>query len=132
MFSVLPTVTSMQHSKHITGRMDQEHIALQLVCHTKFLYYGPLVFLIWNMLSISITWYWLWLLLYDFFSFLFFRRNRKKISLQNKLGRAVFFFIIMNRCNIRLADKTHSKTRERFYYFLIENKIMNLNSFICL
>ena len=34
-------------------------IALKVVCHTKFLYYISIVFLIWRMLSISIAWYWL-------------------------------------------------------------------------
>ena len=80
------------------------------------------------MLSLSITWYWLWLILYEFFRYL---EREKSVFLTNSIGQSCIF--VMNRCEIRLSDKTHQKKHEKgFIYFFNENKIMNFISVLCL
>ena len=54
---------------------------------------------------------------------LFFLGERKKVFPANKLGRNRIF--VINQCEIRLSDKTHSETCERLIRFLIKNQVMN-------
>ena len=65
----------------------------KVVCHTKFLYYRSLVLLIWNTLSLSITWYWLWLIFSEFFWY-FSRQREKMYFLQIRYDKAIFLLWI--------------------------------------